>query len=86
MEQEATPRMQLEVSFDNLIKTAAREAFTGHPNVIIAIEKLKIQPSNTADFQINCRGIANYLGMQDQVMEVANKIKEKITQSSHQTN
>ena len=79
MEQETANRRQLPVGLHNLIKNALREAFADHPNVNIAIEKFKIRPSNIADYEIDCRQIAFYIGMQDHVNEVANKIRDRIS-------
>ena len=82
MEQNTNIRSQLPEGLENIIKTAVKEAFVDHPKVNTAIQKLKIQCSNIADYQINCRGIASFIGMKDKVFDIATKIKENISMSS----
>ena len=64
---------------ENLAKNALAEAFANHPNLDRAVGKVKIQHSNIADYQLNCRGISSFLNMQDQFIEVADKIKQNIS-------
>ena len=79
MAQRTEPSRQLPEGLVELIKNAVNEAFAEHQNVNTAIESLRIQHSNIADYQMNCRCIASYLGMQDEVMDIPNRIIEKIT-------
>ena len=78
MPRQRETRRELPDGLRDLIINGVNDAFAGHPNLNTAFDKVKIQHSNIADYQVNCRGIASYLGMQDQLMEVANKIKENI--------
>ena len=82
METRANRGRGLPVGLEDLIKNALREAFFGHPNLNRAMAKLNIQHSNIADYQLNCRGVASCIDMKDEVIEVANRIKGKITESS----
>ena len=66
------------VVLENLIKNTLTETFANSTNLDRAIEKVKIQHSNIADYQLNCRGISSYLDMPVQFIEVANKIKVNI--------
>ena len=67
---------------EDLFKNAIRNAYINHPNVDKAVRKLKVQPSNIADYQINCWGIASDVDLKENPTQVANQIKNEIQESS----
>ena len=72
----------VETRLKDLIKESIREAFPGNSNLNRALERVKIQPYNTTDYQVNCRGIAALLGNKDEFKDIADLIRDKIPASS----
>ena len=72
----------VETSLKDLIKESIREAFPGNSNLNRALERVKIQPYNTTDYQVNCRGIAAVLGSKDEFKKIADLIQDKIPASN----